>query len=70
MIVMGDLNLTPWSPLFSDFETSTELTRAGRGYGLTLIWYARVETFAMGLVLDHCLISDDLRCVSLRPAVD
>jgi len=70
MIVLGDLNLTPWSPLFSDFETSSELTRAGRGYGLTPTWYARVETFAMGLVLDHCLISDDLQCVSHRVGAD
>lgn len=64
MIVLGDLNLTPWSPLFSDFESSSGLKRAGRGYGLTPTWYASIEIFAMGLVLDHCLISDDLRCVS------
>lgn len=64
MIVVGDLNLTPWSPLFNDFETATGLTRAGRGYGVTPTWYADVEVFPMGLVLDHCLISDELRCVS------
>lgn len=64
MIVVGDLNLTPWSPLFSDLETATGLTRAGRGYGVTPTWYAEVEVFPMGLVLDHCLISDDLKCVS------
>lgn len=70
MIVLGDLNLTPWSPLFSDLEASTELTRAGRGYGLTPTWYAKVGTFAMGLVLDHCLISDELQCVSHRVGAD
>jgi len=70
MIVLGDLNLTPWSPLFSDFELSSELKRAGRGYGLTPTWYASVEIFAMGLVLDHCLISDDLQCVSHSVGAD
>ncbi len=70
MIVLGDLNLTPWSPLFSDLEASTELTRARHGYGLTPTWYAKVGTFAMGLVLDHCLISDELECVSHRVGAD
>jgi endonuclease/exonuclease/phosphatase (EEP) superfamily protein YafD len=64
MIVVGDLNLTPWSPLFSDLEATTGLTRAGKGYGVTPTWYADIEVFPMGLVLDHCLISDDLQCVS------
>ena len=70
MIVLGDLNLTPWSPLFSDLEASTELTRARHGYGLAPTWYAKVGTFTMGLVLDHCLISDELECVSHRVGAD
>lgn len=69
-IVMGDLNLTPWSPLFRDLETSTRLTRAGRGYGVTPTWYAQGESFPMGLVVDHCLISDDLQCVSHSVGAD
>ena len=63
MILVGDLNLTPWSPLFADFESVSGLRRAGRGYGMTPTWYAR-PNFAMGLMLDHGLISDDLDCVS------
>ena len=70
IIVLGDFNLTPWSPLFTDLEAATKLKRAGRGYGLTPTWYAKFETFAMGLMLDHCLISDELQCVSHRVGGD
>ena len=63
MIVVGDLNLTPWSPLFGDFASASGLRRAGRGYGIQPTWYAR-PNFAFGLVLDHGLISEDLDCVS------
>ena len=63
-IVVGDLNLTPWSPLMDDFESATKLRRAGRGYGLRPTWYARMSVFPMGLVLDHGFISSDLECVS------
>lgn len=62
LIVVGDLNLTPWSPLMSDFEKTTKLRRAGRGFGFTPTWYFRKPTFPLGLVLDHGLISADLNC--------
>ena len=70
MIVVGDFNLTPWSPIFSDWESSTGLTRAGRGFGMTPTWYALTEKqqafFPMGLILDHALISDNLKCLSQK----
>lgn len=70
MIVVGDFNLTPWSPIFSDLESSTGLKRAGRGLGMTPTWYALTENgeafFPMGLILDHVLISDDLKCLSQK----
>jgi endonuclease/exonuclease/phosphatase (EEP) superfamily protein YafD len=63
-LVLGDLNLTPWSPLFSDFCESTELENAAGGYGLQPTWYAgSSDSFPFGLVLDHALHSRELRCV-------
>ncbi len=65
MIVMGDLNLTPWSPLFDRFEANSKLRRATCGLGITPTWYSHSGgSFPFGLVLDHVLISDDLDCVS------
>ena len=62
VIVMGDLNVTPWSPLFSDFESRSGLTLAGGSNEIIPTWYVR-PMFPFGLVLDHVLISDDLQCV-------
>ena len=61
MILLGDLNLTPWSPLFGDFLTSTGLQNAAAGKGLQPTWY-RWNAFPFGLILDHGLHSRNLRC--------
>ena len=68
--VMGDLNLTPWSPLFGDFEKASGLRRAKSGFGITPTWYARFDQFPFGLVLDHFLISDSLGCSEYRVGND
>ncbi|WP_145416411.1 endonuclease/exonuclease/phosphatase family protein [Planctomycetes bacterium K23_9] len=72
VIIMGDLNLTPWSPLFDRFQADTQTHRASCGNGITPTWYAHADaSFPFGLVLDHVLTSDDLRCDSYRvgPAI-
>lgn len=61
VIVMGDLNLTPWSPHFEKFCSNSGLNRRGRGVWPT--WYA-FPTFPFGLVLDHVLSSNDLSYIS------
>ena len=64
VILMGDLNLTPWSPLFVDFESRSGLAQAAFGNEFVPTWYAYPQPlFPFGLVLDHVLISDDLQCV-------
>ncbi|WP_157664992.1 endonuclease/exonuclease/phosphatase family protein [Mariniblastus fucicola] len=64
VVVMGDLNLTPWSPLFGDFESRSGLKLAQSGQGIIPTWYAKPKPiFPFGLVLDHVLLSDDLQCV-------
>lgn len=60
-ILLGDLNLTPWSPLFEDFLASTGLQNAAAGRGLQPTWY-RWPAFPFGLILDHGLHSRNMRC--------
>ena len=62
IIVVGDLNLTPWSPHFAAFEQASGLRRASDGFSITPTWY-RYPLFPFGLVLDHALISSGLSCV-------
>ena len=63
---MGDLNLTPWSPLFGQFTSSAKLQRAKQGLGIQPTWYARGSLFPFGLVLDHVLIDSSLTCVDVH----
>ncbi|PQO31680.1 endonuclease/exonuclease/phosphatase family protein [Blastopirellula marina] len=65
-IVVGDLNVTPWSPCFSYIANSfVALRRAAVGFDITPTWYV-VPVFPLGLMLDHALISDDLVCTAKR----
>ncbi|MCO8122206.1 endonuclease/exonuclease/phosphatase family protein [Stieleria sp. TO1_6] len=61
-VVMGDLNLTPWSPIFAEFERRSGLIRARRGLGIQPTWYARGGAFPFGLALDHVLIDPSMHC--------
>lgn len=60
VVVMGDLNLTPWSPLFRNFQQESTLQAARVAW--TPTWY-RFSIFPFGLVLDHVFSTDDLRCI-------
>ncbi|MBC7966373.1 MAG: endonuclease/exonuclease/phosphatase family protein, partial [Fuerstia sp.] len=61
VVLLGDLNLTPWSPLFDDFLVASGLQNAAAGKGLQPTWY-RWPAFPFGLLLDHGLHSSNLRC--------
>ena len=69
VIVMGDLNLTPWSPVFAKFEGDSGLQRSCRNFNITPTWY-RYPVFPFGLVLDHVLTTDELACSSYNVGAD
>jgi endonuclease/exonuclease/phosphatase (EEP) superfamily protein YafD len=63
VIVMGDLNLTPWSPVFTNFANAAGLQRASHAFNCDPTWY-RYPVFPFGLVLDHVLATRELTCSS------
>ena len=65
VVVVGDFNLTPWSPVMHSFLERTKLRRSGKGYGMQPTWYAG-PTIALGLKIDHCLIDSLLHCEDYR----
>ncbi|MCR9202793.1 MAG: endonuclease/exonuclease/phosphatase family protein [Planctomycetaceae bacterium] len=65
IIVMGDLNVTPWSPVFQRFCGSARLLRSHNSIQPT--WYAK-PVFPCGLVLDHILVSEKIRCAGFYVA--
>ncbi len=65
VIVVGDLNVTPWSPTYGRFQERGGLWSATAGGGLEPTWYQR-PGFLYGLVLDHVLHTDGVRCAGRR----
>lgn len=64
VIVIGDLNTTPWSPFFADLLADGRLRNTSEGRGLFASWpdwmpLARIP-------LDHCLVTEPIRVVDKR----
>jgi endonuclease/exonuclease/phosphatase (EEP) superfamily protein YafD len=57
-ILVGDLNMTSWSPIFRHFIRVTGLHDSRRGFGIQPTWPANNPI--LQVPLDHCLVSDDI----------
>ena len=64
-IVMGDFNLTPWSPLFRDFVDTSGLLPVRSPLSISPTWYGGPSHLPFGLVLDHVCVSNDIQPVSM-----
>ncbi len=58
-IVVGDFNLTPWSPWFREFMRRGKLVDSARGSGVEPTWFA-FPSWLGGVKIDHVLVSPDL----------
>ena len=69
VIVVGDLNATPWSALFRKFEAESGLRNSQDGFGLQPTWpmhSPRPWRQALLIPIDHCLLSDSIGVVDRR----
>jgi endonuclease/exonuclease/phosphatase (EEP) superfamily protein YafD len=55
-ILVGDLNITPWSPRYDVIESQTGLRNAARSLGYLGTWPA--SPALLRIPIDHCLVSD------------
>ena len=62
-IVIGDLNITPWSPHYAALEQAG-LANAARGRGYTATWPAMLGP--LGIPIDHVLLSAGLHAQQVR----
>ena len=72
IIVVGDLNVTPWSPHFRNFQQASGLEESCAGpwfVRLQPTWY-RWSAFPFGLVLDHAFSTPDLICTKRLVGLD
>ncbi|HSH01816.1 MAG TPA: endonuclease/exonuclease/phosphatase family protein [Anaerolineae bacterium] len=68
-ILVGDLNVTPWSPYFQDMVAVSGLREARVGQGLAPSW----PTFApkpLAIPIDHVLASPDIEIIDLYTGAD
>lgn len=64
VVVVGDLNCTPWSPRFVDLLREGRLRDTGAQEILRPSWPAALGVF--GIPLDHCLVGPGLRVHARR----
>lgn len=63
-VLVGDFNLTPYSPEFSRLLQGSALRDGAAGFGWQASWPARLGPF--GIPIDHALLTDGLRVKSFR----
>lgn len=68
VIVLGDLNITMWSPHYSTFIRKSGLVNARRGFGILPTW-PTINPLVM-IPLDHCLVSPSIGVKEIRIGPD
>jgi endonuclease/exonuclease/phosphatase (EEP) superfamily protein YafD len=78
VVLLGDLNITMWSPYYKRFVQNTGLQNARRGFGVLPTWpmpgtYAVLPDLLHRLLqipIDHCLISPDIKVAAIHTGRD
>jgi endonuclease/exonuclease/phosphatase (EEP) superfamily protein YafD len=61
-IVMGDLNMSMWSPYYRNFVDRSHLTNTRQGFGLQPSWPVNLPL--LQIPIDHCLITSKIKVVN------
>lgn len=64
LIVIGDLNATPWSHYFKKFKRDMNLKDTRKGFGIHNTWPTQLPI--MLIPLDHCLVSEGITTLDRR----
>jgi endonuclease/exonuclease/phosphatase (EEP) superfamily protein YafD len=67
LIVLADMNATPWSHAFDNFKTNTNLRDSRLGFGNQSTWPAflpKILLNSLGIPIDHCLLSKDFKVLA------
>jgi endonuclease/exonuclease/phosphatase (EEP) superfamily protein YafD len=63
--MVGDFNVTPWSPLFADLLRDSGLADSCRGFGWQPTWPTRLPAM-FRIPIDHCLHGAGVAIVDRR----
>lgn len=65
LILLGDLNITMWSPHYRRFERDSRLVNARRGFGV-IATFPMDDYAILRVPIDHCLVSPDIAVLDCR----
>ncbi len=65
-ILIGDLNLTMWSPYYQNLVSEAQLVNTREGHGLLPTWNAHLRFPFLMIPIDHCLVSRDFQVAAIR----
>ena len=68
-IMIGDLNITPYSPWFWEMERSTRLRNSMQGGRITGTWPSLLPSI-LRIPIDHMLVSDNIEVLERRVEAD
>ena len=68
LVMLGDLNTTPWSPVFRELVDTAELRDSALGFGLHPTWLSRA--LPAGLPIDHILVGADVQVIDRHVGAD
>ncbi|MGC9527187.1 MAG: endonuclease/exonuclease/phosphatase family protein [Limnospira sp.] len=64
VILLGDLNITMWSPIYKNTLGKTRLRNSRRGFGILPTWPTRNPY--LHIPIDHCLVSPEIQVLQMR----
>jgi endonuclease/exonuclease/phosphatase (EEP) superfamily protein YafD len=64
VVLVGDLNISPWSPYFYDLLRTSGLKDSRDGFGIQASWPTFVPFFL--IPLDHCLVHPSIQVLDRR----
>lgn len=63
-ILVGDMNVTMWSPYYRDLVNKTELNNVRAGFGILPTW--PIFQPLLSIPIDHCLVSKEFQVLATR----
>lgn len=63
-LLVGDFNVTMWSPYYKRFVSTAKLRNARRGFGILPTW--PTDYPVLSIPIDHCFVREDIKVLKTR----
>ena len=63
-LLVGDFNVTMWSPYYKRFINTSKLRNTRRGFGILPTWPSYYPL--LSIPIDHCFVRDDIKVLKIR----